>query len=166
MSAATILPLRLRVRRALAALACMFVLAGGAPPPATSGEATAVPFARADSLVVVVSDDAPVKSVPASHLVDIYLGRIQTFPDGSRAVPVDQASSSPARRVFYESFLERSLPEVKAHWSKLVFTGRGRPPREVPDGEAMVEFVAENPAAIGYADHRLVDDRVRVLKVN
>lgn len=162
---ATSAPLRRGLCRTLAALALASVLAGG-PPAATAGKIPAAPSARADSLVVVVSEQAPVTSVPAGHLADLYLGRVRTFPDGSRAVPVDLASGSPARRVFYDSFLDRSLSEVKAHWSKLVFTGRGRPPMEVPDGETMVEYVAGNPGAIGYVDHRLVDDRVRVVRVN
>lgn len=166
MPAATNSALHPRGRRVLAALAFLSVLAGSPPQAATAGEPPAAPGAPVDSLVVVVSAEASVTSVPAGHLADIYLGRVRTFPDGSRAVPGDLASGSPVRRAFYESYLDRSLAEVKAYWSKLVFTGRGRPPREVPDGEAMVEFVAENPGAIGYVDHRLVDDRVRVVQVN
>jgi hypothetical protein len=52
---------------------------------------------------------------------------------------------------------------VKAHWSKIIFTGRGQPPRQASTGLEARRMVAENPNAIGYIDPALVDNSVRVL---
>lgn len=142
------------------------VPAAGAPAPrapaahAGTDEAPAV-----DTVVVVVSPESPVTEIPRLHLSDLYLGRTSTFPNGESAEPIDQEPGSEARREFYERFLGRSQSEIKAHWSKAVFTGRGRPPRDVADGEAMKELLSGNPRGVGYIDRSLVDESVRVVRV-
>lgn len=74
--------------------------------------------------------------------------------------------SAPRRAsAFYGRYLGRSLAQIKAHWSKLVFTGRGRPPHTVDDGQAMAAFLAEHPDAIGYLDRSLVNDNLQVVEI-
>lgn len=128
-----------------------------------SGAAAAEP--PGDEIVVVVSADNPVKEISRLHLADIYLGRASRFPDDRPAVPIDQAPDSPVRERFYKTYLGRSLAEIKAHWSKIIFTGRGRPPKDVPTSADVKEAVAGDPKALGYIERRLVDDSVRVVRV-
>jgi ABC-type phosphate transport system substrate-binding protein len=118
-----------------------------------------------DKVVVVVSAESSVTEMPRLHLADLYLGRTSRFPNGEPAEPIDQEPASPARAAFYHTYLGRSPAEIKAHWSKIIFTGRGRPPKDVPTGEDVRELVADNPRAIGYIERRLVDDSVRVVRV-
>lgn len=127
--------------------------------------ARAVQTSTADTVVVVVSADSPVTEISPLHLADLYLGRTTRFPNGEPAEPIDQETTSAARADFYQRYLGRSLAEIKAHWSRLIFTGRGRPPRDVPTGEDVRRLVAENPAAIGYIERRLVDGSVRIVRV-
>lgn len=116
-------------------------------------------------VVVVVSKDNPVESLERSELRDIYLGQLHSFPNGEPVEPIDQAEGSEARKEFYNDHLERSPAQVKAHWSKLIFTGRGQPPRAVESGEVVAELVSQSPNAIGYLDRALVDDSLRVISI-
>lgn len=129
--------------------------------------ASAVPRATAaDTLVVVVSAESPLTEMSNNHLVDIYLGRATRFSDGRQAIPLDQENGSPRRDRFYAEFLGRSPADVKAHWSKLIFTGRGRPPQKLSGDEAVRQRVAEDSSAIGYIDISAVDASVRVLRID
>jgi ABC-type phosphate transport system substrate-binding protein len=121
--------------------------------------------ADGDSVVVVVSADSPVTEIPRLHLADLYLGRTSRFPGGEPAEPIDQEAGSPSRTAFYDIYLGRSQAEIKAHWSKIIFTGRGRPPKAVANDEEVKELVAGDPGAVGYIAERLVDDSVRVVRV-
>lgn len=116
-------------------------------------------------VVVVVSSQNPVETLSRTELTDIYLGRAQRWPNGEPVVPIDQNERVPAYEEFYRQYLERSPAQVKAHWSKLIFTGRGRPPRNVENGEAMAELIADNPNAIGYIDSELVNDRLQMVRI-
>lgn len=152
--------LRGAVWHLLLTLAPLSVLA-----PAADGLAAPSP-AASDTVVVVVSAESPVTGMSQRHLTDLYLGRTNRFPDGTSAIPVDQEPGSAARDVFYETYLGRSPAQVKAHWSKLIFTGRGHPPVDVPSNEDVKEMVADDPRAIGYLEARIVDESVRVLPLN
>ncbi len=146
---------------AVVGLAVVPVLASGAAS-ADAHPPTVIPT---DSVVLVVSADNPVSEMSRLHLEDLYLGRTDRFPDGQPAEPIDQAPGSPARAVFYEGYLGRSLAEIKAHWSRLLFTGRGEPPREVRNGVAVRDLVGSDPHAIGYLNRALVDGSVHVVRI-
>lgn len=117
----------------------------------------------AQDVVAVVSARSPVASLNSAQVADIFLGKTSRFPDGSPAMPIDLAEEAPERDRFYAQFTGKSPAQVKAHWSKIIFTGRGQPPRQAASGREARKLVAENPNAIGYIDTSLVDSTVRVL---
>jgi ABC-type phosphate transport system substrate-binding protein len=133
---------------ALAAL--NFNAAGGAEP-------------EDPDVVVVVAASNPLETLTDSELADLFLGRTNSFPDGRPAIPIDQREGTPARAVFYVNFLGRSAAQMKAHWSKIVFTGRGSPPRETPGGVEARQLIAGDPRAIGYLERELVDASVQTV---
>jgi hypothetical protein len=95
--------------------------------------------------------------------VDIFLGRTNRFPEGNKAVPIDQNEDSAVREEFYLKFSGKSPAQVKAFWSKIIFTGRGQPPKEVSNDVEVKKFIAKHPDAIGYIDQKRVDDSVKVI---
>lgn len=117
-------------------------------------------------VVVVVSADSPLHALSRSELADIFLGRTARFPDGRAAVPLDQRDGSPARDEFYVAYLGRSAAQIKAHWSKAIFTGRGSPPRAVPESTRLRELVASNPGSIGYLERDQVDPGLRIVRID
>jgi len=117
----------------------------------------------AADVVAVVSSKSSVTVLSKNQVVDIFLGKTSRFPDGEQAVPIDQVEGSTVRDEFYAKFSGKSAAQIKAHWSKIIFTGRGQPPREVPDSGEVRKEVAQNPKAIGYIERNLVDGSVRVL---
>jgi ABC-type phosphate transport system substrate-binding protein len=119
--------------------------------------------AAAQDVVAVVSARSPVTSLSQAQVADIFLGKTSRFPDGTQAVPIDLIEDSPARERFYAQFAGKSPAQVKAHWSKIIFTGRGQPPRQASTGPEAKKLIADNPNAIGYIDQSLVDNSVRVL---
>ena len=121
--------------------------------------------ARAEDVVAVVSARSPVQALSSSQVADIFLGKTSRFPDGSQATPIDQPEDSPARDKFYTQVTGKSPAQVKAYWSKIIFTGRGQPPVQASNGTEVKKMIAQNPAAIGYIDSALVDDSVRVVAV-
>ena len=118
--------------------------------------------ARAD-VVAVVSVRNPVTALSKVQVIDIFLGRTNRFPDGSQAVPVDQPDGSPARNEFYASFGRTTAAQLRAYWSKIIFTGRGQPPKTVANAEAIRKLLAANPQVIAYVERVAVDESMKVL---
>jgi ABC-type phosphate transport system substrate-binding protein len=125
--------------------------------------ATAVP-ARAE-LVVIVSAKSPVSALRADQVADIFLGQIGNFPDGAEAIALDQSIGSPLRDSFYAKVAAKSPALVKAYWTKMIFTGRGQPPKELPNNAAVRKQVADNPSLIGYIDRSALDPSVKAVLV-
>jgi ABC-type phosphate transport system substrate-binding protein len=114
-------------------------------------------------VVAVVSAKSPVTALSKDQATDIFLGRTTQFPNGAMAVPIDQAEGSAARDEFYARYTGKSAAQIRAYWSKIIFTGRGQPPKEVSGSNDVKKQVADNPHAIGYIDRGLVDGSVRVV---
>lgn len=114
-------------------------------------------------VVIVVSADNPTTMLSRQEIENIFLGRSAQYPDGRRAVPVDQSPDSSVRQAFSSHWLERTPAQIRAHWAKIIFTGRGRPPVDVADDAAVKSVIASNPHAIGYIHPDHVDDRVSVV---
>ncbi len=96
-------------------------------------------------------------------IAQIYLGRSKSFPDGKAALPLGQAESSKTTEQFNQKVLNKSGSQIKAYWSKLVFTGKGTPPKEINSDAEMLDLVSQNPSVIGYVDKASVTDKVKVL---
>lgn len=116
-------------------------------------------------VVVVVATSSPVKTLARNQVADIFLGKTSRFPSGGQATPIDQTEDSPTRDEFYTTFTGKSASQLKAHWSKIIFTGRGQPPQAVSSSAEVKKRVAENPDTIGYIDAREVDGSVRALPI-
>ena len=114
-------------------------------------------------VVAVVAASNPVSTLSRSQIADIFLGKMIRFPDGRQVVPVDQVENSAAREAFYLKFADKSPAQIKAFWSRIIFTGRGQPPPEVSNGVEVKKFIARHPDAIGYIEQKLVDDSVKVV---
>ncbi len=115
--------------------------------------------------VAVVSAKSTITKLSRSQVADIFLGKSSRFPDGSRAVPIDQSEGTAARDEFYARIAGKSAVQMKAYWSRIIFTGRGEPPRTVTGGREAKKLLVANPNTIGYIDPSLVDDTLRVVNV-
>ena len=115
-------------------------------------------------VVAVVSSKSAITTLSKTQIADIFMGRVSHFPGGETATAIDQEEGSPARDEFYQALIGKSAPQLKAYWSKIIFTGRGQPPRTVADGVEMKRFIAMNPTAIGYLDEKFVDASLRALR--
>ncbi|MEH6543237.1 MAG: phosphate ABC transporter substrate-binding protein [Porticoccaceae bacterium] len=121
-----------------------------------------VNFAHAN-LAIIVNPDYSGSEISIEQVRALYLGKSKTLPDGTRAKAVDQASDSSARAEFLSSVLEQTESALNRTWSKLIFSGRGRPPEVLDSADAIKRWIALNPEGIGYIDAGDVDSTVKVL---
>jgi ABC-type phosphate transport system substrate-binding protein len=119
--------------------------------------------AASPDVVVVVSAKNPLTTLSKSQIADVFLGKASRFPDGSPAMPIDQVEGAAARDEFYASFANKSVAQLKAYWSKIIFTGRGRPPREFLSSVEVKKFISANPDGIGYIERNALDASVKAV---
>jgi len=116
-------------------------------------------------VVVVVSANSTVTRLTPEQVTNIFLGKTDVFPNGIKAVPIDQAEENPIRNEFYLKVSSKSSSQLSAYWTKIIFTGNGFPPKILNDDVSVKKAVANNPNAIGYIDKNEADKSVRVILV-
>lgn len=111
----------------------------------------------ASEIAVIVNQKNPATKMFAEQAAQFFLGKSSTF------TPVDQSQGSSIRAEFYEKVTGKDGSQVKAIWSKIVFTGKGVLPVEYATSAEVKKAVAANPNAIGYIEKSAVDDSVKVV---
>lgn len=108
-------------------------------------------------IAVVINPKNSVASMSQEQLSQFFLGVSTSF------VPVDQADGSSIRTEFYKKITNKEPSQVRAIWAKLVFTGRGRPPKEYPSSTEVKQAVSADINTIGYIEKSAADSSVKIL---
>ena len=121
-------------------------------------------IASAELVEIVHPNNAA--TIDSTQVQRIFLGKEKKFADGNEATPINTVASNASREQFDTKILERSSSQVAAYWSKLVFTGKGIPPKELENDAAVIATVAADASAIGYVDSAAVTGAVKVITLN
>lgn len=122
-----------------------------------------ISFNAVASIVVVVHPSSTIASLSQDEVQRIFLGKTKKFPNGDQAVPVNQDEGQAIRDTFNQKVCSKDSGQYRAYWSKLIFTGKGAPPKEVENDAEVKDLVAKNPNIIGYIDSSQVDASVKVV---
>lgn len=117
----------------------------------------------ADVAIIVNSSNSSTFS--DSDISRLFLGKMKKFSSGEKAVAINLKLGSSTRGEFETKVLGKSASQVKAYWSKQVFSGKGKPPPELVSDNDVLTMVASDSNVIAYIDAGNVDDSVKVVKV-
>lgn len=117
-------------------------------------------YARSE--IAIITHPSSTATFSANDVKNIYLGKRKVLSDGSAVVPLSLESGADASSQFCSLVLGRSEAQYQALWSKLVFTGKGTPPKEVSTAE-MIELVSRNPDMLGFVATSDLKDTVKVV---
>ena len=117
--------------------------------------ARAVVVAR-DGVAVIVHQSNPINAIMRSQLVQVFSGEIATWPLGSMAgkliVVISREDGSGTR----DAFEKMAMNGTRVTRTALV----------LPSESAVVDYIARNPTAIGYASMGALTSDVRALTVD
>ncbi|MBB1441142.1 phosphate ABC transporter substrate-binding protein [Shewanella sp. SG41-4] len=111
----------------------------------------------ANAAVVIIGNPAAA-NISINDVKKAFLGK-----GDSSVVVYELEEGNPVRSEFHQAVTGKSDAQLKAFWSKQVFTGKGTPPPSVSGAGAMKSAIASNPNAIGYIDEADVDATVKVI---
>jgi len=112
--------------------------------------------ALAAEIVVIVNPKNPASRMFSEQAAQFFLGKSTLF------TPIEHTEGA-LRNEFSQKVLGKDSAQVKAQWSKLVFTGKGTAPKEYSSSAEVKKAVAADVQAIGYIEKSAVDDSVKVI---
>ena len=113
-------------------------------------------------IAVIATANSSFTVADSSELERIYLGKSSKLGE-TNVTPINQNGNSETATNFNQVVLNKSSSQVKAYWSKLVFTGKGTPPKELDGDAAVIAAVSADANAIGYINAAAVTTDVKVL---
>lgn len=120
-------------------------------------------FNLANAEVAVIVHPSNDSALSDSDIKKIYLGKSKKFSNGATAVAVDLPEGTAIRVAFIDAIVEKSETQFKSYWSRLIFTGKGVPPKILQNDAEVVDLVSRNPDVIGFVDSSSVNDSVKVV---
>ncbi len=93
----------------------------------------------------------------------LFLGKTKSVPGMDSVTLVSQTEASSTTAEFTQKVTKKTLSQYKSYWSRMIFSGKAVPPRELANDAEVKAFVAKHADAIGYVDASAVDDSVKVL---
>ncbi|WP_440053708.1 substrate-binding domain-containing protein [Pseudoalteromonas sp. T1lg65] len=117
--------------------------------------------AHAEVAVIVHPDND--STFDQTTIKNIFLGKAKAFSNGRSALLLSPENSSATAEEFNSNVIGKSSSQFKAYWSKILFTGKGTPPKEMPTAQEIINSVSSNPDAIAYVDASEVNGSVKVV---
>lgn len=108
-------------------------------------------------IAIVVNTKAPATTFTNEQVSQVFLGTSNEYR------PVDLSESNAIRSDFYKKVADKDSAQVKAIWSRLTFTGKGKPPKEYGSSADVKKAVSEDVRAMGYIEKAAVDPTVKVI---
>ena len=115
-----------------------------------------LPLLASAEIAVVTSQDNGVSELSEKEVKKLFKGGLREL-GGEPVTLLDLPRGDDTREAFYRNLTGRSADEMRAHWSRKVFSSGGRPPWETSDVEDMKSRAA-SVGALGYLPAEEVDD--------
>jgi ABC-type phosphate transport system substrate-binding protein len=140
------------------------LLAAEAPGVAAAAE-------KERALVIVVNKENRVNRLSHADLRDIFLGKRRFWAEGGAIAPVDFAEKGASEETtayarFGLDVLHKDLGSLKNYWIRMMFSGKGQPPKRLEKASAVIDYVAEREGAIAYIYADQVTDRVKTINLS
>jgi len=114
--------------------------------------------------VAVIVNTGNNSDISDKEMKRMFLGKNKKFANGETVKAINLKSGNAIRGDFEKKVLGKSSSQVKAYWSKLIFSGKAKPLKEFSSDSEVLSWVSSTPNAIGYIDASKVDDSVKVIK--
>lgn len=118
--------------------------------------------AVAKAEIAIITHPSVSLTANKSDISALFLGKSKNIA-GNKLTPIDQEEGSASKDSFYQKLSNKNPSQLNAYWARIVFTGKGQPPKALMDDDEVKDFVANNSDAIGYIESNNVDTSVKVV---
>jgi len=124
-------------------------------------------LAYGGDIAIVVNKENITDEISFEHLVNIFKQEKQFWKDGKKIYVIMQEVGSFEKEIILEKIYKMNDQELKKFWLSKIFKGDiSSFPKTLSSSESVKRFVSQVPNAIGFIDTSLVDESIKVLRVD
>lgn len=102
-----------------------------------------------NDLIVVVSKKSIINELSKNDISKLFLSKMKSFPNGNKAMPIE-INDKKQQAMFYKVITNKNEKQLSKYWAKMIFTGRGIPPKKFRNINEIKKFIKKNENAITY----------------
>ena len=99
--------------------------------------------------VIIIAHPDLQESLSRQDIKRIFLNKRKLWDD-NRVITFAMLKDNDVHTNFLRDFVHKTPSQYRCYFRRLVFTGKGRPPKMFDSRQRLVEFVSKNAGAIGY----------------
>ncbi|MFZ5570081.1 MAG: substrate-binding domain-containing protein [Thermodesulfobacteriota bacterium] len=108
---------------------------------------------KTGDVIIIGHQNLPIDSLALNDLKLIYKGEKTLWPDDQPILFVTLPGGD-VHDMFVTTYLRKTPSQYSRYWKKLIFSGRGFPPRALKNEAGVVSYVRKTPGAIGYVSRQ------------
>lgn len=112
--------------------------------------------------LVVVGHKSPIDNLSEDEVSNIFLGKISYLKHVGRITPIT-LNEERHYYAFYKRISGKSPAQVNSYWTTLIFTGKGKPPKEIRSREELLQVLANNPGAVAFVPDSALHSNLKVV---
>lgn len=116
---------------------------------------------QAEDIAVVASSKFNSNTVEKVELKRLFLAKTNRIHNSK--VKVMELVDTSCKETFYKKISNKTQSQLRAYWSRLIFTGKAKPHKQVKSLDALLSKMAENASIISYVPLSMVSDKMKVL---
>ena len=120
-------------------------------------------YAAESEYLIIVNQDNAMTAISNKELARLFLGKKTMWDSNILVMPVFYNQDNQITRDFIQQVLRKSLIQYRTYWKRRLFSGAGVPPRGFRVTREILEYVSENPGAIGVVKGTVTDAHVKVI---
>ncbi|RLC09926.1 MAG: hypothetical protein DRI57_21225 [Deltaproteobacteria bacterium] len=116
-------------------------------------------------VIIIANKDVPENTLSRKEIKEIFFGKRVQWSD-HRKIHVTTLKDTVIHKMFLKQYLNKSHAKWKSYWKRMIFTGRGVPPKSVRTEAELIEYIAETKGAVGYVSSEgIPDDSETIVKI-
>ena len=123
----------------------------------------AVAMAWAGDVVLVANQTVPVTTLSKQDVKNIFLKKKKNV--GGVTIKLAVLKDDKITKQFLKSYVGKTPSQFSSYYKKLVFTGKGRPPKSMSSEAEMIAYVVRTSGAMGYVGVNAVTNQVKTIDV-
>ena len=123
----------------------------------------AVATAWAGDVVLVTNRSVPVTTLSRQDVKNIFLSKKKNV--GGVTIKLTALKDDSLTEQFLKAYVGKTPSQFSSYYKKLVFTGKGKPPKSMGSEAEMIAYIARTSGAIGYVSTAAVTTQVKTIEV-
>ncbi len=117
-------------------------------------------YANADVVLIGNNEGAIANELNRQQVRNMFMGR--NTPENLKVVALE--SNHPVRVIFNTKVIGLTEARIQSYWAQMKFSGRKKPPLTFTSEIELIEFIQQNPNALGYVSAGLqLPDGIKVI---